>query len=131
MRYLGIDYGEKHIGLSLGDDESRLALPIETLTHENLERLAQELEKIIVREQIGAVVVGVPAMGGVFHAQRTAIEKAIEFFRSRLSVSVYAADESFTSRQADRLLRDAGAVPGTDEHAVAAMLILQGFLDSR
>ncbi|MBI4268351.1 Holliday junction resolvase RuvX [Candidatus Uhrbacteria bacterium] len=129
MRYLGIDYGSAHIGIALGDDETRTALPLETIPNDGAERLSAYCSDLIAREGIGAIVVGVPAMGNVYGEQKKVIEDAITKLQATLSIPVHAADESFSSRQAQALLREKGPSPSTDEHAIAAMVILQGYLD--
>lgn len=129
MRYLCIDYGDAHIGVALGDDETKTALPLETIPNEGVGSLIAYLSALIVREEVGAIVVGVPAMGNQYGEQRSVIEAAIKKLKATLSVPVHAADESFSSREARTLMRDRGPAPQTDEHAIAAMVILQGYFD--
>ena len=128
MRYLGIDYGDAHIGIAIGDDETNTALPLETIPNKDGEQFSSYLAALIAREGVGAIVVGIPAMGQQYGEQRSVIEGAIKKLKEKLSVPVHAADESFSSRQAQRLLRETGKRV-VDDHAVAAMLILQGYLD--
>ncbi len=130
MRYLGIDYGDSHIGLALGEDETRLAMPLETLPNKGLDAFCDDIRRISERENVGTVVVGVPSLGSAFDAQRKKIEDVIVRLQTRLTLPIIPADESFTSREAQHLLRESGGAPDTDEHAVAAMLILQAYLDT-
>ena len=60
MRYLGIDYGLRRTGLALGDDESRLALPFEVFEGLPDPQLAAAIAQVVRREQIGAIIVGLP-----------------------------------------------------------------------
>lgn len=129
MRYLGIDYGDSHIGIALGDDETTTALPLETTPNEGPLKFSAYLSGVIAREGIGAIVVGVPVMGNQYGEQKKVIEKAIERLTESLSIPVYTADESFSSREARTLLSDRSPSPSSDEHAIAAMLILQSYLD--
>ncbi|MEK7619525.1 MAG: Holliday junction resolvase RuvX [Patescibacteria group bacterium] len=131
MRYLGIDYGEAHVGIAIGDDETLMALPLETVTNEGVQEMIEYLTAVIVREGIGAIVVGVPAMGVHYGEQRAAIEAVVKKMLTHFLVPVYTSDESFSSRQAQTLMRDRGPAPATDEHAIAAMLILQGYFEKR
>ena len=78
MRYLGIDYGEAHVGIAIGDDETLMALPLETVTNEGVQEMIEYLTAVIVREGIGAIVVGVPAMGVHYGEQRAAIEAVVK-----------------------------------------------------
>ncbi|MBU0897878.1 Holliday junction resolvase RuvX, partial [Patescibacteria group bacterium] len=53
-KYLGIDWGEKRIGLAIGDSETKIALPFKTV--ENIEAVLQ----VINDEKIDAVIIGEP-----------------------------------------------------------------------
>lgn len=128
MRYLGIDYGDSHIGIAIGDDETNMAVPLETISNEGFGTFSSYIISLIPREGVGAIVVGVPAMGQHYGEQRAIIEAVITKLKESLSVPVHAADESFSSMQAKRLLHETGKRV-VDDHAVAAMLILQGYLD--
>ncbi len=129
MRFLGIDYGDSHIGFAIGDDESHLALPLETITNHGFDLLTEDIKKLIDSEGIDALVVGVPMLGKTFEEQRLKIEKFISRLKDSVPMPIHASDESFSSRQAQRLIQDQSSVPGADEHAIAAMLILQSFFD--
>jgi putative Holliday junction resolvase len=56
MRYLGIDYGKKRVGVALSDEAEEFALPLVVLP--NNSALFSELKKIITEKQIGAIVLG-------------------------------------------------------------------------
>ena len=131
MRYLGIDYGDSHVGLAVGDDESRFALPLETIPNKGFDQLTIDLKRFIASEGIDALVIGVPTLGATFGGQRLKIEAVIEEFRSCIAIPIHINDESFSSRQAQQLMRDKSSAPQTDEHAIAAMLILQSFFDKK
>lgn len=125
MQYLGIDYGDRWIGLALGDDEIRIASPF--LTFENTgDATLIELETLVMSEGIDCIVVGVPLNPGESGEQE---EKTRAFMRElsyRVLCPVKEFDERFTSKEARTHMRAGGG----DEHALAAMLILQSYLDS-
>ncbi|MBI4239623.1 Holliday junction resolvase RuvX [Candidatus Uhrbacteria bacterium] len=131
MRYLGIDYGDKHIGLAIGDDDSKLALPLITLVNAGAETLCSDISRVCSQENIDTLVIGVPGMGSVFVDQRKKIESVVYLLRRQVSAPVMTVDESFTSREARHLIHEQGKRVGesTDEHALAAMLILQSYFD--
>jgi len=56
MRYLGIDYGTKKVGLALSDEDGTMGFPHATVP--NTPRLASELQALVARENVGAVVIG-------------------------------------------------------------------------
>lgn len=59
-RTLAIDYGEKRIGLAISDEYGKFALPYEAIENKNLKCVADEIEKIIAKEGISKIVVGLP-----------------------------------------------------------------------
>ncbi|MEK7665334.1 MAG: Holliday junction resolvase RuvX [Patescibacteria group bacterium] len=128
MRYLGIDYGDKKIGLALGDDEVKVAVPLDVVRHEG-ERTAILLAELVKRERVDAVVVGVPLSAG--EAPPSEQEKKtlafIDALRLLISVPVYEEDERYTSSESSRIKREHGS--NVSEDALAATMILQAFFD--
>lgn len=124
MRYLGIDYGSKRVGVALSDEGGRLAFP--TVVLENDRKLMARLLILCKKEKVGAVVIGEsydtktgapnPIMRKI-----TVFAKEVERI-TNLRVSLEA--EAFSSEEAARFQ---GPVPGLD--ASAAAIILQRFLD--
>lgn len=129
MTILGIDYGTAHVGLAIGDSDTKIALPYRTLHLATNAQVVDALRAIVTSENVARIVVGMPhAMqtaneheGGV----RTLVRLFAEELQRELGVPVAMADERLTSAGAKTLTKDGGA----DEHAVAAMLILQTHLD--
>lgn len=127
MRYLGIDFGLRKIGLALGDDESHLATPAEVITNDD--RLLVRLAELVRDEGIEAIVIGVPLPTGEHHSGEQ-LKKTRAFadeLRRVVSVPVHEVDEKYTSSESRRIQKEMGShVP---EDALAAMLILQAYLD--
>lgn len=128
MRLLGIDYGEKKIGLAFGESAAKVALPLEVIRNEG-EMIFDILKKKIESEGIDAVVVGVPLSTGAHHGQEQ-LERNRAFIaelKKRVSVPIFEEDESFTTAESLRLQVEEGAE--AEEDALAAMIILQAYLD--
>ncbi|MFA6131192.1 MAG: Holliday junction resolvase RuvX [Patescibacteria group bacterium] len=125
MRYLGIDFGLKKIGLALGDDETRIASPLEVIPREGSE---DYIERLIKEDGIERFVVGLPVSAGSFHGsdQQKLTEAFIEGLRSR-GMHVETCDERYTSTESQRLQQEYGL--DMPEDALAAMLILQSFFN--
>lgn len=123
MKYLGIDYGTKKIGLAIGDDQACIAMPFSVV------KTISEIQKIIKEEYIDALVIGVPKKVGDFHSnvQLEKTEKFISSLQSLTGLKIYRIDESHTSVESQRLQKEQGAT--AKEDALAAMLILQAFFD--
>ncbi|MBI4435035.1 Holliday junction resolvase RuvX [Candidatus Uhrbacteria bacterium] len=127
MRILGIDYGDKKIGLAFGDSTARVAVPLEVIVNEGASTI-KKLEERIRQEDIDRVVVGVPLPQG--NHSSVQLEKTRGFiakFAQAVSVPVVEEDESFTSVESVRLQQEFNAQ--ADEDALAAMLIVQSYID--
>ncbi len=120
--YLGIDWGEKRIGLALADSETKLATPFKTVSGLN------ELLKTIEEENADIFVLGKPIkMRGESDGLNPDFLNFFEELKKALpNKKIELIDERLSSRAAD-------ALPGGNLKAsrdeVAAMIILQNYLD--
>jgi putative Holliday junction resolvase len=122
MKYLGIDWGEKRIGLALADEETRLALPFATAANFN------ELLEIIKEEEIDEIIIGHPLkMKDSNMAVNKQFSAFMDLLKKNISVPLILIDERLSSKAADALEGNKKEKHGRDE--VAAMLILQDYLD--
>jgi putative Holliday junction resolvase len=129
MKYLGIDYGTKYIGIAVGDNETKLALPLRSFEYADDAELRTIVTSLIQSEGIDSIIVGMPRMGSVSKEISARIEAFIEDLREISGLPVTGSDESFTSLEAQKRL--AGRKEKMNDHAVAAMLILQGYFDQK
>ncbi len=128
---LGLDYGERRIGIAVSDSGQRFAFPLKVLENTGTEPVCQAISKLVLQHRAGAVVVGLPVReDGSFgpEAEKVALfAKQLERF---LSVPVFLYDERYTTRIARRL-RDE-SIPsqrrGANLDAAAAAVMLEGFL---
>ena len=132
MKYLGIDYGEKRVGVAFGDDVVKVATPFLVLDNSGLDGVIRDIEKIINDEGIEFVVVGMPyALSGKDEIPGMQEEETNNFIAKlglAIDIPIVLEDERFTSVQVDQLM--AGRkIPGKKRDAVSAMLILQSYLD--
>ena len=137
---LGVDYGEKRIGLALSDATGLLASPWKRLANDaNLtaaaRRLADEVRTLQADDGLDAVVIGLPRrLNGEATEQTVRVEKLAELLRSQITVPISLQDERLTSHEAEELLaRRERDWRRRKDHldAMSAALILQDFLDSR
>lgn len=126
MKYLGIDFGLKKIGLATGDDETGLAFPMG-----NIDGGVKAINTILSRardEGAEALVIGLPIPDA--HQSETQLELTKQFVRDVQKAAVmpvFVVDEQFTSAEARRLQSEYGG--DMPEDAWAAKIILQAFLD--
>lgn len=127
MRILGIDYGDKKIGLAFGDSSARVAVPLEVILNEGDVTL-QALVRRIQEESFDLVVVGVPLPQGNHSSVQLEKTRAfIAVLAKLVRVPVVEEDESFTSVESIRMQMEDQAQ--ADEDALAAMLIVQSYID--
>ena len=141
MRFLGIDYGQRRIGLALSDASGMLARPWKTIAREgNPSQVAAAITALVTElihddDSLAAVVVGLPrTLGGEATTQTAAVTTLADAMRAHLTIPIVLQDERLSSREAESLLarrikswRD--RKPLLD--AAAAAVILQDYLDSR
>ena len=133
MRSLGLDIGDKRIGVALSDPEGILASPF-TIINRKDERLDIEaITNIISQHQVKQIIVGLPrSMDGSIGKQAEKVQAFTQKLCEHTDVSVQFRDERLTTVAAKRL-RQAVTTKKTREKfrhdAIAAALILQGFLD--
>jgi putative Holliday junction resolvase len=141
VRALGIDYGERRIGLALSDATGLLASPWKTLPNTaDIPRAAAELIEEAGRlvheaDGLSAIVVGLPRRLNGEPTEQTARARQLgDLLASALDVPVVLQDERLTSHAADEILargeRDWRARKKRVD-AMAAAIILQDYLDGR
>ncbi len=133
-RYLGIDNGEKRVGLALSDPLKIIATPFRTLLVHNTNQVIRELDKIIDEQDVELIVVGNPlGMKG----QQTAQTKQVIKFTDKLrdfGYKVILEDERLSSVSAKRVMIEQEIKTGYNKELIdqtAAAIILQQFLDKQ
>jgi putative Holliday junction resolvase len=136
VRALGIDYGERRIGVALSDPTGTLATPLTTLTQRRGKRPpVGELERIARDAEVAQIVIGLPlSLAGDETERCAAVRKIGDALAARLGVPVAYVDERLTTVRATKLVRGSGLPKGEREQkervdAAAAALILQSWLD--
>lgn len=132
-RILGIDLGEKRLGLALSDETRTLASPYGVYERCSPEADLAYLEKLIAAQKISEIVLGLPInMDGSLGPKA---QETLEFKRSlkeRLRITVHLYDERLTTAEAERVLLAADVSRRKRKSvrdALAAVLILQGYLE--
>lgn len=125
MKYLGIDYGKKKIGIAMSDDSGRLAFPKDIFLNEGSKTLGKIVE-IIEREKIKDVVIG---HSTDFKGEDNPIMKDVRRFgdmlKEKTGAEIHLELEYMSSQEAMRIITD------HNDDARAAAIVLQSFLDKR
>jgi putative holliday junction resolvase len=133
-RHMGLDVGDRRIGVALSDETATLASALTTLTRVGGRKDAAAVADLARTHEAVAVVVGLPLnMNGSRGPQVQKVLGFVEGLRAELPVPVVLRDERLTTVEADERLREAGL--GWKERKrvvdqVAAVVILQEYLDA-
>lgn len=134
MRCLGIDYGEKRIGLAWGD-ELGVATPLPAAVEPSFEKRLQHIQSLAMQRRVTDIIVGYPFnMDGSVGFKAREVDGFINKIETLLGLPVHRIDERLTSHrvqsdlglsgQKEREIRKSGIVD-----SAAAALILQDWLD--
>ena len=126
--FLGIDYGQKRIGLALGDANTKIAKSFKIIHKIN------ELNDIVPAKEIDAFVVGWPLESdGTEGNTCTQVKLFCERLKEKFNLPIYLVDERLSSKKAENYLRDTLFMrPDKRKNildAESARLILQSFFD--
>ena len=137
MRIMGLDYGSKTVGVAISDALGVTAQGIETIQRKEenkLRRTCARIEELVKEYEVTAIVLGYPKnMNNTVGDRAVKSEEFREMLQRRTSLPVYLWDERLTTVAAENILMESGV---RREHRkeyvdkIAAVLILQGFLDS-
>jgi len=126
MKYLGIDFGTKRIGIAISDAAGTIAFPRATLPNDA--QLFSQLEELVKNEKVTCIVVGdTRSHGGKDNPVTAEAEEFVVALQKALATPVERVWEMWSSIEASRY------APEGQEHndASAAAIILQRFLDTR
>jgi len=135
QRLLGLDFGARRIGVAVSDELGLTAQPVLTLVRKNLRQDLKSLGRLLRKFNCSAIVLGNPLhLSGDLSPQAAKTHAFAQTLRETFALPVLLCDERLTSAEAHRHLDAAGRSRQTHRQVVdqvAAVLILQTFLDSR
>ena len=134
-RILGLDVGDRRVGVAVSDELGLTAQPVFTLTRKNRRHDVGSLVRLVRKYGCTQIVVGNPLyMSGDVSPQALKAQAFAQDLEKETGVAVTLWDERLSTTEAHRHLDAAGHLPGKRREVidqVAAVLILQSFLDSR
>ncbi|OGY41848.1 MAG: hypothetical protein A2Y67_03270 [Candidatus Buchananbacteria bacterium RBG_13_39_9] len=126
QKLLGIDYGEKKVGLAIADSETRIASPYKILANDK--DLLAKIKDVCIKEEIGKIIVGVPlTLKSASSRQTNIVLKFIDKLKKATYIEITEQDERLSSAYAKSLMKEMKIKHMDDD--VAAMIILQSYLD--
>ena len=132
-RLLGVDMGTKRVGVSISDENRKIATPLETIKFSNIKNLSSRFKEIILENNIKGIIAGLPLnMDGTYGSSAQSVKDKIKHIYKDLEIPTVLWDErlstvgSFTlSSQLD--ISVSKRVKNIDQNS--ATFILQGVLD--
>lgn len=134
-RMLALDVGERRIGVAVSDPSGLIAQPLLVIDRRGARADLARIAALVAEQSADRIVVGYPlTLGGTSGVQAQRVDRFVEQLRAAVPVEVVTADERLSTVAAERSLLEGGlrrARRRQVRDAVAAALILQGYLDRR
>ena len=131
---LGLDLGEKRIGVAFVPAGTTIAFPVKTIEVKGREQVLAQIQKLIAEHKAEKVVVGLPVTlkGEMGIAAQKRVQE-VEWYQSRIPVPMVMWDERLSSKEVERMLIGADVRREKRKEVIdmlAAQRILQNYLDS-
>ena len=132
-RLIGVDMGSKRVGLSISDENRKIAIPIKTINYDNIQTLVDELRKLINENNVHAIIFGNPKnMDGTEGSSSQSVKDKAKIISEKIQIPIFMWDERLSTVGAFNLssqldINVSKRVKNIDENAAA--FILQGVLD--
>ena len=132
-RLIGVDMGSKRVGLSISDENRKIATPIKTINYDNIQTLVDELRKLINENNVHAIIFGNPKnMDGTEGSSSQSVKDKVKIISEKIQIPIFMWDERLSTVGAFNLssqldINVSKRVKNIDENAAA--FILQGVLD--
>ena len=132
-RLIGVDMGTKRVGISISDENRKIATPFKTINYENIQILIKEIDRIINENNISGIIFGNPKnMDGTEGSSSQSVKDKIKLISEKIEIPLVLWDERLSTVGAFNLSRELDVnvtkrVKNIDKNAAA--FILQGALD--
>lgn len=132
-KYLGIDFGQKQVGIALTDEEKKYAFAENTIKYKEIKELLEEIKDICQAEEVEKIILGLPIN---LKGEKTPWTKEVEGFskrlRNKLGMDCHFQDERLTSKMSESLFKKERIKKRLSKaiiNAESARIILQDYLD--
>ena len=134
MKTLGIDYGERRMGLAATDEAGIMAHALDTIERAGDTSDFERLAEIVAAEEVTLIVVGMPYnMDGTRGFKAEEVDRFIEELKDHVDVPIETWDERLSTARAEREMLAADmsrAKRARRRDRIAAQFILQSYLDA-
>lgn len=133
MRIMGLDVGDKTIGVAVSDPLGLTAQGVTTIKRVDDQKDLEQLQQLIETYEVEMLVLGLPKnMNGTIGPQGEKVLAFKSLLENALRLPIVLEDERLTTMEAERLLIDADVSRAKRKKVIdklAAVVILQGYLD--
>jgi putative Holliday junction resolvase len=133
VRALGLDVGERRIGVAVSDPDGTVAVPVTVVDRKSEAAALGQIAALIKDHDIDRIVVGMPrSLDGSLGKQARAVHSFAESLKGCTDLPVVDWDERLSTLHAERMMVEAGVKRVKRKRrldSVAAAIILQGYLD--
>ena len=135
MRILGLDVGDKKIGVALSDPTFSIAQGLKLYRRASLKEDLAEFKRIVTEHEVSEIVIGLPRdLSGKIGTRAQSVMDLADKIRESIDIPVNLWDERFSTNEAHRIfdmadVRHKKRKPYLD--IMASQIILQGYLDAR
>ena len=133
MRILGLDIGEKWIGVALSDPQRILAIPLTAVSRVEEKADLEAIIELVHQYEVEQIVVGLPySLDGSLGKEAKRVQDFVTRLSQCVPIPVETWDERFSTLAAQRMITEAGVKRKKRKgrvDAMAATLILQSYLD--
>ena len=132
-RLIGVDMGSKRVGISISDQNRKIATPFKTINYENIQILIKKIDRMINENNISGIIFGNPKnMDGTEGSSSQSVKDKIKLISEKIEIPLVLWDERLSTVGAFNLsgqldLNVTKRVKNIDKNAAA--FILQGALD--
>ncbi len=134
MRILGLDIGNRRIGIAMSPETPRIAVPYLTIEYTDEQDAIRRLKELFAKEEVAQVVYGMPvAMDGGMGEQALITDRFVKKLAEGSTIEFIPRNERYTTHAARKSMFDLGMKRKNRKKLVdrlAAVIILQGYLDS-
>ena len=132
---MGLDIGDKRIGIAFSDPLEMLATPHSVLKRKDIHHDLQSICELLDQKKVEQLVIGLPRLqDGSLGTQAAKTQQFVDEIKTVIDIPVEMFDERYSTDTAQQLLRDAGRNPQQvkeNKDSAAAALILQWYMDSK
>lgn len=133
MNLLGIDVGERRIGVAMGESTLRLAVPVRVIERESIKHDAESIQELVREYDTDRIVIGLPLLvDGSEGEQAARVRGFVDRLRTMVTTPFEFWDERFSTVEAMNAQRDAGHSARSGRATIdasAAAVLLQSYLD--